>query len=74
MRYAIQHNATPSGEVSMRLRIAAGALQEASDIGGGHVAEAVENRADPDDGSTDRDNPLCTEPIDGCSCHETERE
>jgi len=29
MRYAIRHNATPSGEVSVRFRIAAGALQEA---------------------------------------------
>ena len=31
MRYAIQHNATPTGAVSMRLRIAAGALQEEKD-------------------------------------------
>jgi zinc protease len=29
MRYAIRHNATPTGEVSVRLHIAAGALQEA---------------------------------------------
>lgn len=31
MRYAIQHNATPSGEVSVRLRIDAGSLQEVPD-------------------------------------------
>ncbi len=29
MRYAIRHNATPTGEVSVRFHIAAGALQEA---------------------------------------------
>jgi zinc protease len=30
MRYAIMHNSTPSGEVSVRLRIAAGAMQESA--------------------------------------------
>ncbi|MBV9549421.1 MAG: insulinase family protein, partial [Alphaproteobacteria bacterium] len=43
MRYAIQHNATPSGEVSMRLRIAAGALQEEKDQRG--LAHFLEHMA-----------------------------
>jgi zinc protease len=43
MRYAIQHNATPSGEVSMRLRIAAGALQEDKDQRG--LAHFLEHMA-----------------------------
>ena len=30
MRYAIMHNSTPSGEVSVRLRIGAGAMQESA--------------------------------------------
>jgi zinc protease len=43
MRYAIQHNATPTGEVSMRLRIAAGALQEEKDQRG--LAHFLEHMA-----------------------------
>ena len=43
MRYAIQHNATPSGAVSMRLRIAAGALQEEKDQRG--LAHFLEHMA-----------------------------
>jgi zinc protease len=43
MRYAIQHNATPSGEVSMRLRIAAGSLQEDKDQRG--LAHFLEHMA-----------------------------
>ena len=43
MRYAIQHNATPSGEVSMRLRIAAGAVQEEKDQRG--LAHFLEHMA-----------------------------
>ena len=43
MRYAIQHNATPSGEVSMRLRIAAGSLQEEKDQRG--LAHFLEHMA-----------------------------
>src|SRR6202000_647372 len=43
MRYAIQHNATPSGEVSFRLRIAAGPLQEAADQHG--LAHFLEHMA-----------------------------
>src|ERR1700754_812350 len=43
MRYAIQHNATPCGEVSMRLRIAAGALQEEKDQRG--LAHFLEHMA-----------------------------
>ena len=43
MRYAIQHNATPSGEVSMRLRIDAGSLQEEKDQRG--LAHFLEHMA-----------------------------
>ena len=43
MRYAIQHNATPTGAVSMRLRIAAGALQEEKDQRG--LAHFLEHMA-----------------------------
>src|ERR1700761_5814965 len=31
MRYAIQHNETPKGQVSLRLRIGSGSLQERDD-------------------------------------------
>jgi zinc protease len=43
MRFAIQHNATPTGAVSMRLRIAAGALQEEKDQRG--LAHFLEHMA-----------------------------
>jgi zinc protease len=40
MRYAIEHNATPTGEVSVRLRMATGSLQEAPDqLGLAHFLE-----------------------------------
>ena len=43
MRYAIRHNATPSGEVSVRFHIAAGAIQEAPDQRG--LAHFLEHMA-----------------------------
>ena len=43
MRYAIRHNATPTGEVSIRFHIAAGALQEAPEQRG--LAHFLEHMA-----------------------------
>jgi len=43
MRYAIMHNATPPGQVSLRLRIGAGALEEAEDQRG--LAHLLEHMA-----------------------------
>ena len=43
LRYAIRHNATPPGEVSMRLVIEAGSMQEAHDQEG--IAHLIEHMA-----------------------------
>src|ERR1700744_505328 len=48
MRYAIQHNETPKGQVSVRLRIGSGSLEERDDQQGlAHVLEHMAFKGTP---------------------------